>query len=229
MEAGATATNDAQQADTSTTGPASTGFTDEERAVRAKIDALPEAEKERGHMPTIRCDATLFTIGSWTLLRLPKSASAQLPSRGLTMVEGTINGARFHAPLEPDGKGSHWFRVDDTLRAAAGADAGDTVTLEMEPAKEWPEPEVPADLQTALAAVPRAFTLWRKITPNARWDWIRWIRATNQPETRRRRIETACSKLTAGERRPCCFNRNLCTEPYVSHNWVLREPTQPTA
>ena len=49
-------------------------------------------------MAPIRCDATLFTIGSWTLLRLPKSASAQLPSRGMTMVEGTINGARFARP-----------------------------------------------------------------------------------------------------------------------------------
>lgn len=180
-------------------------------------------------MAAIRCDAQLFTIGSWTLLRLPKSASAQLPSRGMTMVEGTINGSRFHAPLEPDGKGSHWFRVDDTLRDATGADAGDTVTLEIEPATDWPDPEVPADLQTALAAAPPAHALWQKITPNARWDWIRWIRATNNPETRQRHIEVACSKLTAGMRRPCCFNRNLCTEPYVSHNWVLREPAQPTA
>jgi hypothetical protein len=219
---------DTQQAATSTSGQASQGFTDGELAVRAKAAEMPEAEKEQGHISTIRFDAQLFTIGSWTLLRLPKSASAQLPSRGMTVVEGTINGSRFQAPLEPDGKGSHWFRVDDTMRAAAGADAGDTVTLAMEPAKEWPEPEVPADLTAALAAAPQAHTLWMTITPLARWDWIRWIRATKEPETRRRRIEVACSKLTAGERRPCCFNRNLCTEPYVSHNWVLREPTQTT-
>lgn len=179
-------------------------------------------------MSTIRCDATLFTIGSSTLLRLPKSASAKLPSRGMTMVEGTLNGARFQAPLEPDGKGSHWFRVDETLHEAAGADAGDTVTLEIEPAQDWPEPEVPADLKDALAAVPQAHTLWMTITPNAQWDWIRWIRATKEPDTRRRRIEVACSKLKAGKRRPCCFNRNLCTDPDVSHNWVLREPMPPT-
>ncbi len=256
MESGVTTIlyKDTQQAATSATGTASTGFTDAERAalreraheqkaagrrgpragkadgesaVRAQIAAMPEADKEQGNMSTIRFEATLFTIGSWTLLRLPTSASAQLPSRGMTMVEGTINGSRFQAPLEPDGKGSHWFRVDETMREAAGADAGDTVTLVIEPAKEWPEPAAPADLKNALAAVPQAYTLWMKITPNAQWDWIRWIRATNQPETRRRRIEVACSKLKAGVRRPCCFNRNLCTEPYVSHNWVLLEPTQP--
>jgi hypothetical protein len=186
-------------------------------------------EKKQGNMSTIRFEAKLFRIGSWTLLRLPKSASAKLPSRGMTMVEGTINGFRFQAALEPDGKGSHWFRFNKTMREGTGADAGDTVTLAIEPTKEWPEPEVPADLKNALAAAPQAHALWLDTTPNAHWDWIRCIGSTKQPETRRRRIEVACSKLKAGERRPCCFNRNLCCEPYVSSNGVLLEPTQTTA
>ena len=87
-------------------------------------------------MSRIRFEASLFKIGSWTLLRLPTSASAKLPSRGMTMVQGTINGYRFQAALEPDGKGSHWFRVDKTMREAAGADSGDTVMLAIEPVKE---------------------------------------------------------------------------------------------
>jgi hypothetical protein len=140
------------------------------------------------------------------------------------MVDGTINGFRFQAGLEPDGKGSHWLRIGKTLREAAGADAGDTVTLAIEPTAERPEPKVPADLKNALTADPQAHTLWADITPLARWDWIRWIRATKQPQTRRRRIEVACSKLQAGQRRPCCFNRSLCTDPSVSHNGVLLEP-----
>ena len=142
------------------------------------------------------------------------------------MVEGIINGFRFQAALEPDGKGSHWFRVDKTMLEGAGADAGDTVSLAIEPTKEWPEPEVPADLKSALTDSPQVHKLWMHITPMARWDWIRWIRATKQLETRKRRIEVACSKLKAGTRRPCCFNRNLCTEPYVSNNGVLLEPRE---
>jgi uncharacterized protein YdeI (YjbR/CyaY-like superfamily) len=95
------------------------------------------------------------------------------------------------------------------------------VMLSIKSIREWLEPDVPADLESALVAAPQAHSLWQHITPMARWEWIRWIRATNKPETRKRRIEVACSKLEAGERRPCCWNRNLCTEPYVSKNGVL--------
>src|SRR5436190_23931525 len=105
-------------------------------------------------MSTIRFEAKLFNIGSWTLLKLPKSAIAKLPSRGMTIVAGTIQDFRFQAALEPDGKGSHWFRVDKTMRKAIGAEVGDTVTLKIEPVKEWSEPQVPVDLKKALAAVP---------------------------------------------------------------------------
>jgi hypothetical protein len=185
--------------------------------------------KEQGYRSPIRIEAKLFKIGSWTLLKLPKSASAKLPSRGLTMVEGTINDFRFQAALEPDGKRSHWLKFDKTMCKAVEADAGDTVMLAIKPVKEWPEPNVPADLKNALAAAPQAHTLWMEITPSARWDWIRWIGSTKQSETRRRRIETTLSRLKAGDRRPCCFNRTVCTEPYVSNNGVLLEPTQTTA
>jgi hypothetical protein len=177
-------------------------------------------------MSTIRFDTKLFKINSWTILRLPESASAKLPSRGQTMVAGTINGSHFQTALEPDGRGSHWLRVDKALSKAAGADAGDKVTLAIESTKNWPEPDVPADIQKALAADSKAYALWEKITPLARWEWIRWIRATNKQETRDRRIEVGLSKLKNGERRPCCWNRNLSTEPSVSKNGVLLEPTR---
>jgi hypothetical protein len=177
-------------------------------------------------MSTIRFEITPLKIGDWTILRLPESASANLPSRGMALVEGTINGFHSKIVLEPDGMGSHWFRVDSGLREAAGIHAGDPVTMAVEPSKEWPEPEVPADVNKALASDPQANALWVEITPMARWDWLRWIRATNNQETRSRRIEVALSKLEAGERRPCCFNRNLCTEPEVSKNGVLIQPMQ---
>jgi len=145
---------------------------------------------------------------SWTFLNLPKEASAKLPSRGMTSVEGTLNGFPFRATLEPDGEGGHWLKVDRKLREAAGAEAGDVVTLEIAPVAEEPEPGVPADLRKALAAAPKARELWSDITPIARKDWIHWIVSAKQAETRARRIRNACSMLAAGKRRPCCFDRS---------------------
>lgn len=175
-------------------------------------------------MSIIRFEATPLNIGEWIILKLPESASARLPSRGMTLVESTINGFRSKIVLEPDGKGSHWFRVDVALRKAACINIGDTVKMTVEPSKEWPEPEVPDDLNKALIADQAAYALWMDITPMARWDWLRWIRSTNNEETRSRRIKVALSKLKSEKRRPCCFNRNLCTEPEVSKNGVLIEP-----
>lgn len=146
--------------------------------------------------------------GSWTFLTLPKNASAKLRSRGMTTVEGTINGSPFRATLEPDGQKGHWLKVERKLREAAGAEAGDAVTLEMAPVGEEPEPKVPADLRKALATVPKARALWSDITPMARRDWIHWIASARQAETRTRRIKNACSMLLAGKRRPCCFDRS---------------------
>ncbi len=160
---------------------------------------------------TIRFSAKLFRqeatekIGSVAFLTLPKSASAQLPSRGMTMVEGTINGFPFRVALKPNGKGSHRLTVNKALQDAAGADADDTLTVEITRAGEEPEMRVPVDLRKALAAAPLAQAGWEDITPMARRDWIFSISSAKQPETRRRRIEKACDMLASGKRRLCCF------------------------
>jgi hypothetical protein len=148
---------------------------------------------------------TTEAVGSWSLLTLPRIASAELPSRGMTTVEGTINGFPFRAALEPDGNGSHCLRVSQAMRAAAGADAGDTVTVELTRTGDEPEIRVPVDLRKALAAAPAAQALWSEITPMARRDWILWISSAKLPETRRGRVRKACDMLSSGKRRVCCF------------------------
>ena len=163
--------------------------------IRFKAKLVRPAETEKGD--------------SWTFLVLPKSASAKLASRGMTAIEGTINGFPFQAMLEPDGQKSHWLKVGRKLSEGARAEAGDIVTLEIAPAAEEPEPELPAELRKALAtAAPKTRALWEDITPIARRDWIHWITSAKQEETRARRIKNACSMLAGGKRRPCCFDRS---------------------
>jgi hypothetical protein len=177
---------------------------------------------QRTEVSTIRFDATLYTIDKQTLLRLPENASRQLPSRGQVAVRGTINGHGFQAVVEPDGNFGHWMGIDRKLQAAAGLSAGDTATLEIESVKDWPEPKVPRDLEMALATAPQKIQdLWKAITPMARWEWVRWVNATQNADTRKRRVEVSISKMRSGKRRPCCFNLAGCTDPTLSKNGRL--------
>jgi len=177
---------------------------------------------QRTEAPTIRFDARLETIDRWTIVRLPEKASRKLPSRGQVAVQGVINGHAFQTVLEPDGTFGHWLRVDGKLQRTAAVSPGDTATLEVAALKDWPEPDVPQDLESALAAAPQTIQdLWTEITPMARWEWVRWVNATQNQETRKRRVEVTISKMQSGKRRPCCFNLAGCTDPDLSKNGKL--------
>src|SRR5213075_1153634 len=101
------------------------------------------------------------------------------------------------------------------------------------PAREESEPRVPTDLGKALAATPTAEVQWNDLTPIARRDFITWIDSAKQPETRRRRIEKACSMLAAGKRRPCCYSivsfnlhKALAAAPMAKAQWSDLTPTE---
>lgn len=142
----------------------------------------------------------------WMFVVLPKHVSEKLPRRGRTTVSGTFNGQPFQQTLEPDGQLSHWLRVSPELSAAAGAEAGEVVTLEIQPVAQEPEPEMPQDLQEALSAAPEAMQAWNETTTIARLDWIHWITTAKQARTRAKRIDDACDMLSAGKKRVCCFD-----------------------
>ena len=180
------------------------------------------SQAERGDAPKIRFVATMQAAGAQAILRLPEVASKQLPSRGQVAVRGTLNGRSFETVIEPDGDFGHWIRVDPKLQKAAGAAPNARATVEVSPTKKWPEPSVPRDLQQALANAPgKVQDLWQAITPMARWEWVRWVNATKNPSTRKRRVEVSVSKLSSGKRRPCCFNLAACTDPELSKSGKL--------
>lgn len=177
---------------------------------RSKSTALGDSSASRIRFTaTLHRPVTTSKSVAWTFLALPMQASAKLPSRGMTSVEGKFNGIPLQATLDPDGEGGHWLKVDRKLREAAGANVGDVVTVEIAPATQEPEPRVPADLRKALAAAhPKVRAAWSEITPVARRDWIQWIESAKRQETHLKRIESACDMLAKGKRRPCCFDRS---------------------
>ena len=177
---------------------------------------------QRMAAPTIRFDAMLRKANGQTIVELPKRASEKLPSRGQVAAHGTINGHSFQTVIEPDGNFGHWIRVDSELEKAAGVGIGEAATIEVDPTKEWPEPRVPPDLKKGLSGAPEKIrALWQAITPMARWEWVRWVNATRNPDTRARRVEVSISKMRSGKRRPCCFDLAACTDPELSKNGKL--------
>lgn len=143
---------------------------------------------------------------AWAFLVLPKTVSDKLPRRGRTSVEGTINGHAFQATLDPDGQLSHWLKVSKKLQKAAAASPGDVVAVQISPADPEPEPQLPNDLQEALATSADAKSTWEDTTTIARLDWIHWVESAKQAKTRQRRVENACEMLASGKKRVCCFD-----------------------
>ncbi len=171
---------------------------------------------------TIHFEATIYTLKSQAIVRLPEDASKQLPSRGQVAVVGTINGREFKTVLEPDGYWGHFIKVSNELQKAANVKGGDDVVFELTVTKDWPEPVIPADFDKALKAAPtKAKDKWHDITPMARWEWIRWVNSTGVEETRAKRVEVSISKLNGKHRRPCCFNLAACTDPELSKSGRL--------
>ena len=171
---------------------------------------------------TINFEATVVEIGSRHVIVLPLHVSEQLPSRGMVMIEGTINGIHFQALLEPDGRGSHWIDVIPSLCKKAEISINDSVKLEIDSLSEWIEPEVPEDIMSALVTTD-TLSQWNSVTTKAKWEWIRWIRSTKNPTTRNKRIDVMCSKFKQGDKRPCCFNTSRCSLTDVSKSGVLLE------
>ncbi|MHB8129938.1 MAG: YdeI/OmpD-associated family protein [Mobilitalea sp.] len=171
---------------------------------------------------SISFESILSKINLRNIIKIPLSSSEKLPSRGMVMIQGTINGFSFKAPSEPDGKGSHWFEISEKLRNEVGIMVGQTVSINIESIEDWVEPEIPEDIMDAIIKT-GLMNQWNAITTKARWEWLRWIRSTQNPETRTKRIDVACSKLQNGDKRPCCFDSTRCSIPEVSSSGVLFE------
>lgn len=168
-------------------------------------------------------EAMPVQVGATFLVLLPAEASERLPSRGMCMAEGTVGEVRVVVPLEPDGRGGHWFDLGEALPQVSDLRAWSGL-VSLEVTEAWPEPNFPAEFQEALRDDAGALATWNETTSKARWDWLRWYRSTNNAQTRHGRLVKAMSMLGEGKRRPCCFDRARCTVPELASSGKLNEP-----
>lgn len=168
----------------------------------------------------LQFETVVQTVAGKPLIVIPEQESRKLSSRGMGFAQGLVNAHALEVPLEPDGRGSHWLALPGDVCAALGCEDGAPVSVALEPLEDWPRPAMPEDILNGVESA-GLLVWWDSLTPKAQWEWLRWIRSTKNPATRKKRIEDACSKMADGERRPCCFNAQACTDPDVSKSGVL--------
>jgi Domain of unknown function (DUF1905)/Bacteriocin-protection, YdeI or OmpD-Associated len=140
------------------------------------------ASKSHSHKFTerIRKPSDPKSATSWGFVVLPKSVSDSLSRRGRLTANVEINGVMSLVTLEPDGKLSHWLRIDSALMEEAGVAFGDQVEVNLNPLKQALKPNPPADFAKTLKANPKALEIWNLTTTLAQIDWIHWIESAKQ-------------------------------------------------
>ena len=169
-------------------------------------------------MMAIEFKGKIIEVNDHIVVRLPEELNEGLPSKGMVMVEGTIDGHEFTLPLEPDGFFGHWLELNQDL--VDQLEDKELYSFSINPIEDWKAPLIPKDILDEIESEGVSLE-WDDVTVKAKWDWIRWIRFTKNPETRARRIDIMCSKLKNGDKRPCCFDRTRCTITEVSKSGKL--------
>ncbi|QRQ78732.1 YdeI/OmpD-associated family protein [Glutamicibacter protophormiae] len=164
---------------------------------------------------------TVRMIADRRIVVFDQESSDRLPSRGQVAVELVFAGKTSTVVLDPDGRRGHWLSIDGSGPVDIEAESGSSLTFTAQLSDSWPETEVPMDLSAALKGTPELDGTWAGLTPMARWEWVRWVGATKNPQTRQRRVEVSISKLLDGKRRPCCFDLSSCTDPEVAKSGKL--------
>ena len=163
---------------------------------------------------------TPIMTSEYPIICIPKEVSQHFTSRGLVIGKVTTSSNSIVLPFEPDGYGSHWFDCSKLLLNNTNKTDVKPIEVEIDTAVPWFAPEVPEDFLDEIKRSDLLIT-WETITVKAKWEWIRWVRSTQQAKTRATRISAACDKLAKGMKRPCCFDQTRCSIPELSTNGKL--------
>ncbi|MCI0570390.1 MAG: YdeI/OmpD-associated family protein [Myxococcaceae bacterium] len=138
--------------------------------------------------------------GTWSTVRIPFDVEKAFGSRARVAVKGTVNGAPYQGSAMPMGDGTHFLVVNKTLQKEAGASAGDTLRVVMEPDTAPREMEVPEDLEAALKKDTAARSSFERMSYSSRKEYVDWILEAKKAETRQSRISKALVMIAAGKR-----------------------------
>ena len=119
---------------------------------------------------------------------VPAEASRALGAGTHPPVAGEVAGVAFRTRLTPRGGGAYRLFLNGAVRAAAGAGLGDVVEVQLWPAEAPRDPALPADLASALDAVPGGREAFESLTGAQREGMVAFLERARTVETRARYV-----------------------------------------
>jgi Bacteriocin-protection, YdeI or OmpD-Associated/Domain of unknown function (DUF1905) len=147
-----------------------------------------------------RFEATLQQHGSGTVVVVPFDLKETFGS-GRPPVLATVNGYTFRTTLFTMG-GRALLGLNREVREAAGVEAGQELSVELERDDEPRTVEVPSDLAAALEADPPVREIFDGLSYTHRKEYVVWVEEAKRDETRRRRVEKSVEMLRDGIKTP---------------------------
>ena len=145
--------------------------------------------------------ASVYRIWMLRYVDVPEEAvralqhGAQKSGAKYIPVLATVNGRRVRTTLLPAGGGKYRMQFNATLRKAAGADAGDVVSVEISLDLGSRVIPVPADLRAALRKHPKAGKAFKECPPGYRRQILKWMDAAKSEAARSKRIDVVIDRM----------------------------------
>jgi hypothetical protein len=147
-----------------------------------------------------RFEAVLEDNAPGVVFELPFDPKEEL-GQARAPVRVTIGGFTFRTTVATYG-GRPLIGINKANREAAGVEAGDQVTVELELDAEPREVEVPPELAEALEGEPELRAFFDGLSYTHRREYAEWVGDAKREETRRRRVAKAVEMLRDGVRTP---------------------------
>jgi len=146
---------------------------------------------------------TILPGQPWTMIRLPVETITLFQSKARVSVRVLIGGEVFATSIFPTGDGLHQVMFNKAMQKAAakiGWQPGEELAFAVEK-DDAPRPEaaMPSALESALEMNAQAKSLFEKLAPSHRKEFVRYVSEAKQAATRERRasrcVEMIIQKL----------------------------------
>jgi hypothetical protein len=140
-------------------------------------------------------EAVLEKPAEWNTLHIavPFSVQEVWGVKGQLRVCGTIDGISYRKAVAPMG-GNHYMGLDKAFRALLPKQAGDVVTVTMQPDTEPRIVEIPAEMHTVLVEN-SLLEKFEKMPYTHQKEWVIAYNDAKKPETRTNRLLKMVEKL----------------------------------